>query len=710
MTIRNTAVHLLAFGIIPLYTQGQFDASSYDIEAEVYHVSPDAESGGDGTKERPFVSLEEARDHVRKEMLETMTPPEGATIQLKAGVYYRDATFELDHKDTFPAYSQLVIQGSAEGETVIHMGKRIPLDQLKPVQDREILQRLRPEIRDKVKVIDVKTLGIRLQSPPPLYKGLDGGQPELFFNKRRLPISKYPNEGTMTMGELISPGNIYQGNFEGGIFKYKDGRHLNWMKAVESGLWMNGQWRIPWQSWSVKIKSIDHETGTVSHSIPIGVKGQKEITRFSGIGSKYTRPEGSGEEPYIAFNLMEEIDLPGEWSIDYETHRLYVWLPSEDGTLHISYNTDPIFELKGSSQVRIRNITFKGGRESGVEIYGGLDNVLEHCRFENLGGWGVIIRGGFRNGIRHSEFTALGKGGIELSGGDPVNLVRCENFASNNTLHDLSHLQKTWTGAIKLGMNVMHGGSMGIRQAVGIKITDNEIYNLPHIGILAGGNFNEIRRNIIYDIAKETHDVGYIYTRHDMTSRGNIISDNLFYGTKHAHGFHLDDGVSSFLIERNVIIGSENAVQIGGGHYHIVRHNIMIDCKTGYRLDNRGINRNYTLNNRKKVAELMIPERAPKAWYGQFPELRYLYTDKPEWPKGNSATGNHYVRCETGETYWDMNDNTPDFQKIMQSRNEMKNNKSHDPDVLSTDHSELVELFRDYLKTHGVMPAHLPPN
>lgn len=687
-------------------SEGQFKSTSYNVTGKTYFVSAAASPEGNGSREKPFASLEEARDQMRIDMLETMTPPEGAVIQLDPGVYFLKDTFVLDHRDAFPAYSQLTIQGPEDGECVIHMGKRVSMEQLDRVTDKAIQSRLRPEARNKVRVVDLAALGLEVKPLPVLFKGLDGGQPELFFNDKRLPISRYPNEGNLTMGELMSSGVWWGGESEGGVFKFKDDRHLAWIEAVSSGLWLNGFWRIPWQSWSIRVGSIDPEARTLSHAVPI-TEGMDSNSEFAGIGSKYTRPEGSLKEPYFAFNLLEEIDQPGEWSIDYKTSRIYVWLPEGAGELFIGYNTNPLFEIKGASQVRIRHLTFKGGRENGVEIFGGLDNVIEDCTFTNLGGWGVIVRGGFRNGVRRSHFTRLGKGGIEVSGGDPVNLVPCHNFAEGNTLHDLCILKKTWTGAIKLGVSNMHGGSIGTRQAVGISITDNEIYDLPHIGILAGGNFNEIRRNIIHDIARETDDVGYIYMRHDMTSRGNILADNLFYGVGHAHGFHVDDGDSGDLFERNVVIGSKVGIQIGGGHYNIVRNNFFIDCGQGARLDDRGIFRNYTLNNAKKVAELMIKERAPKVWYGHFPELRELYLNKPEWPKGNEIIENHFVRCQINDIYAIEGEG---LQETMQRRNTVEGNRIYSEDEVSREQADLVEYFRAHLQKHGRMPQFWPMN
>jgi hypothetical protein len=705
MKIRNKyRTALGCFLVIGWGLHGQYSSSTYNVSGKTYHVHANALSGGDGSPERPFQTLEQARDAMRIDMFDTVTPPEGAVIELGPGTYQLEDSFILDENDAFPAYSQLTIQGSTEGSTVIQMGISVPWAAIEPVLNRETLQRLRPEARKHISAIDLAALGIDLIPLPELFKGLDGGQPELFFNGERLPISRYPNEGTMTMGELISSGIWWDGRSEGGAFKFKDDRHLAWSEAVDSGLWLNGFWRIPWQSWSIRVASIDSVNRVVQHALPIA-EGMDSDSVFAGIGSKYTRPLGSLKEPYFAFNLLEEIDQPGEWSIDYSSNTLYVWLPEAEGELVLSHKTAPLFELKGTSQIRLRHLTFTGGRENGVVIYGGLDNVVEHCVFKNLGGWGVIVRGGFRNGVRNSHFSHLGKGGIEISGGDSVNLVPCHNFADNNQLHDLNQLQRTWAGAIKLGVSKMHGGSIGTRQAVGISVTNNEIYNLPHIGILAGGNFNQIKGNIIYNIATETDDVGYIYTRHDMTSRGNTLTDNLFYGSPHAHGFHIDDGDSGDLIQRNVVIGSKVGLQIGGGHDNIVSNNFFIDCGQPCILDDRGIFRNYTLENAKKVAEMMITERAPKAWYGHFPELREIYRDKPEWPRGNRFTGNHFIRSKKTDIFVIDGDGLLD---VMKKRNIVEGNRIYDAEAYTLSASESVDYFRRYLNTHGKMPETVP--
>ena len=58
--------------------------------------------------------------------------------------------------------------------------------------------------------------------------------------------------------------------------------------------------------------------------------GSKQVIGFAngvnisnGIGYKYTRPVGNKAEPWWVVNLLEELDQPGEWCIDFSRNKLY---------------------------------------------------------------------------------------------------------------------------------------------------------------------------------------------------------------------------------------------------------------------------------------------------------------------------------------------------------------------------------------------------
>ena len=644
-------------------------ANEYKVLAIDYYVNQKVEIDGDGSKAQPFRSLESMQQTLAKTLANDRPPQDGITVHLESGSYFLKDSLVFDYKHSVAGYSQLTIKGSKEGETVFQMGQTLKAEHLTPIVEKETLSRLRTQAQGKVKQVSLAVIGLSVARPPEIYPDLDGGLPELYFNGRQLPLSRYPNEGSMTMGELIDPGVWWGPDRKPGSYKFKDDRHKAWGKAIESGLWFNGFWRIPWQSHTVRVASIDPESRIVTHAVSVGEGAS--TGPFAGIGSKYTRPKGSGKEPYVALNLLEEIDQPGEWSIDIKKQVLYLWPPEMDGDIIICNNKKPLLILAGTSHIQLKNITFTGSRENGVEIVGGVGNELSNCTFKNLGGWGSIIRGGYRNGVSNSIFHDLGKGGVELSGGDPITLTHCYNFCKKSEFYALNQIQTTWAPAIQIGRGQMSGSSTGLREAVGIIAEGNKIHDLPHSAILYGGNFNRIFGNEIYNIAKVTHDVGFIYTRHDWTSRGNIIAENLLYGSPNANGIYIDDGDSGDIVLKNTIIGANYGIVFGGGRDNRAEHNIIKQCKVGFFMDDRGVKRQYNAESEGKMSEMAIVPKGDSVWKEKFPELFTLLEDHPEWPLGNIFKNNSFVGCEKNIDF--IIDTVKDSQHI-KSRVEIKDN------------------------------------
>ncbi len=615
----------------------------------VLHVDPMASPHGDGSTDAPFRSLEEIKPRLLK-FLRGPSYSQNVEVRLASGCHLMNESFILDYRYSFPEYSRLTIVSThGSNPARLFMGSKIELEKLSLVTDKSKNDRISHEARGYIRKIDLRHHGLITPSPEDLYPDLDGGSPEFFFDGKRLPLSRYPNVGQLTMGQVIDNGRWHRGSPKPGCFSYKDHRHDKWLSAIDDGLWFNGFWRIPWQSWSVRVAGIDVEKRVVTHSCAIG-----DVRRpgpYGGIGCKYARKEGlkgSGKEPYVVLNALEEIDQPGEWCIDYPNQVAYIWPPEESGELMISHNSSTMIALNGVSNVTIDNIRFEYGRENAIEICGGSDCLIEKCHFEYLGGWGVILRGGFRNGVNNSSFIALGKGGIEISGGDIRTLTKCHNYASNNDLSDLCHLQTTWAPAIQVGRRQLHGGAPGFRETVGVNVKRNRIYDLPHSAILYGGCLNVIEENEIYDVAKSTHDVGVIYTRHDWTSRGNMLRKNHIHSSPRANGIYIDDGDSGDTVIDNTIEGVHHGILIGGGRDNKILDNMIINCKKAITIDSRGIERKYNGDSKGRRAELEIVDLGREIWSSLFPQACEVLTDHPEWPVGNVVKNNKFKGCIEG--------------------------------------------------------------
>ena len=171
-------------------------------------------------------------------------------------------------------------------------------------------------------------------------------------------------------------------NEQGGTFEYSDPEHGKWVNAVKNGLWFTGYWRIPWQAWTVRIKEIDPNKQTVTHSVGIETKEGKDVGIFGGIGSKYHRPYGSGKEEYYVENLLEEIDHPGEWCIDFTTQKLYLFPPEhfDENLLSIVSDTTPLINIINSNHIKIENTKFS------ILYYDSIYCIIKHYNIEKHGG------------------------------------------------------------------------------------------------------------------------------------------------------------------------------------------------------------------------------------------------------------------------------------------------------------------------------------
>ena len=67
--------------------------------AEDFYVSVNGKDDDSGIMERPFASLERARDAIRDLKRERGLPHGGVTVWIRGGVYERRGTFELNALD-----------------------------------------------------------------------------------------------------------------------------------------------------------------------------------------------------------------------------------------------------------------------------------------------------------------------------------------------------------------------------------------------------------------------------------------------------------------------------------------------------------------------------------------------------------------------------------------------------------------------------------
>lgn len=565
----------------------------------------------------------------------------GSSILLHDGDYILHKSIDIKN-----CKKGIIIKGKNPGKVQLRCDKPLK-GKLRPVKDTQTKNRVHPNAQGIIMEIDLSEIGINVPFFPDLMKERKNF-PQLIYNNELLPLSRYPNKGYLYMKRVL---DNFGTNEQGGTFEYSDPEHGKWVNAVKNGLWFTGYWRIPWQAWTVRIKEIDPNKQTVTHSVGIETKEGKDVGIFGGIGSKYHRPYGSGKEEYYVENLLEEIDHPGEWCIDFTTQKLYLFPPEhfDENLLSIVSDTTPLINIINSNHIKIENISFKNHLGDGVIIKNATECLIAGCNFKNILGDALIIQGGKQNRIQSNNFEYIGRTCIEVSGGDRKNLIACKHLIENNYFTRFGEIQRSYAPAVKLGTFTT---GIGIKEvnAVGITVRHNMVHNAPHAAFIYGGNNNILEYNEVFDIARVTGDVGAFYSRWDWTSRGNVLRHNFIHHSPRANALYADDGHAGDSIYKNIVHQVVSGTIIGGGHCNYVHDNLYFDCSAaGISIDARGKKRNYNAQN-PEFTHLFDVFRINKGnWDNIYPGIStFLQTDHLELPINNSIADNTFINCRCG--------------------------------------------------------------
>jgi hypothetical protein len=136
--------------------------SPITVFAVEYFVAPQGNDANPGTRDRPFATLEKARDAIRA--LKAKGPlPGPVAVRLLPGEYPAVKTLELTGADSGTEAAPIVYRAEQKGSAVLYGGRR--LSGFSPVTDPTVLDRLPTEASGKVFQCYLKQAGITDYSP-----------------------------------------------------------------------------------------------------------------------------------------------------------------------------------------------------------------------------------------------------------------------------------------------------------------------------------------------------------------------------------------------------------------------------------------------------------------------------------------------------------------------------------------------------------------
>ncbi len=583
-----------------------FIASCSTDVTEIY-VAPDGKDDNSGSKDAPLASFTAARDMVRTLKAEDKLTEKGITVYFREGTYPVNSTLELSAQDSGTADMPVTYKAYKDEAVIFSAGKALNAEDFKPVEDPAVLSRIIDEkAKDKILQINLKEQGITNYGelkqhgfsiailPAPM---------ELFVNKEPQILSRYPNEGKVPVAEVIKEcTKAIRGDFsyEPGIIGYDYDRPQYWQEPDKVWLW--GYFLAGFADDNLGVAKID----TANKAIHL-----KHAHMFGMTKTDTTQEWGGKIVGYYAYNILEEIDMPGEYYIDRD-HGILYYYPEEgfeNAEISVSVLEGPILAVENTHNILFENITFECGKGIGVYLEAGSNVKFAGCTIRNFGTVGAMFgqgvsgndkpihnftgeltsrtvgnlkahhyentdfenNAGKNHGFLSCDFYNLGTGAIVLSGGDRKTLTPAGNYIENCEVHDFNRWNKTYCSGIKLF-------------GVGNIIKNNHIYNAPHQAIEIFGNEHFIEYNHIEKVVMEVHDMGAIYMGRNPSERGNVVRHN-YIAHNGKKGFkncaiHVDDGASDMLIEGNVFYKTSRSdfadILLNGGNDNVIRNNIFI--------------------------------------------------------------------------------------------------------------------------------------
>jgi len=579
--------------------------------ARVLHVAPNAVPAGDGSGEKPFGSLQDALDAAAK--------PEnaraGTEIVLAPGTYPVSKTITLNASHNGTATAPVVIRAGQPGKSSLHGG--VTLKGFREITDPAILNRLPDEARGKVLQCDLKALGIteygklairgwaQEPSPPTL---------ELFVNGKPQTLARWPNQGFVKAGKLLEPGTPEKPS----SFEYLDDRHARWTTASDG--WIFGFFRHRWADCTLPIGRID----PAAKSLTTAVRYNYCMSEKEGI-------------VYHAFNLLEEIDQPGEWYLDRIAGQLY-WFPTatpEFATIELSMLAGPMLFGENLSHIRLEGLILECGRFHGIEFKNGSDLLIAGCTVRRMGGNGIVINGGFRNQIIGCDIQAIGRRGTEIIGGDRQTLTRGDHVIANSRIRDFGRLDRTYTPAVQL-------------EGVGNRVAHCHFEDAPSSAMRIEGNDHVVEYNEFRRLVLESDDQGAIDIYTSPSYRGIVFRHNAFIdigdGAKqHAGqgGIRFDDIISGMTVYGNVFLRAGRGfggIQMNCGKDNIIDNNLFLDCPIAVSGGYGSWNPSWEMNRSPNPPKEFILNDLYRTRY---PELARMY----ETPNLNYMWRNAIIRC-----------------------------------------------------------------
>ncbi len=557
---------------LPNDTQGRFDKIRETFPDEVpvfapytkaemaasktkFYVSPDGSDHNPGTIDEPFKTPERAVRAVNN----LASKQGGVTVYFREGVYAILDALVIGNKSGGASEKDLVFYTNYEDEEVTFTGAVTvtgkDLKKANETNDAAFNRKVKDDFKSQIYSVDLSKLG---------YSSFGtftrSARPALYVDGTLYTIARWPNAGNTNMAQytgadgnhgVVEVGDITQsgttaGTYTGvrgiGIeFQVANPRPFNWENT--DNIWFYGYFYAEWAPYHFRIKSWNEQKMTI------------KSYDYSAYGAKYQK-----EKNFYYYNILEELDNPGEFFVDTKSGMLYIYptIDIKDNTLiQLVTTTNDIVTLDNSKYTVFNGITFDMGYDCINMKNGANRNIIQRCKVKNPSRYTYIQDSTtYENGVICSilvgecSMQGLPYATANRRAGNFMQNCYSKRVSINNGEGNIvSH--NLVTGFNSMGISTSSGGSERI-------IEYNETVAGPDVGL----------------------DAGLYYSNGSPKNTGNIIRYNFFNRStivprSTPFGIYLDDRTEGTYVYGNVL--NEARIYLHAGSNNMIYNNMI--CK-----------------------------------------------------------------------------------------------------------------------------------
>ncbi len=661
---------------------------NHEYGIEVFVATNGNDFTGDGSMENPYATIERARDEIRSynDFIEM-----GAVVYLREGTYVISEGIEFKTMDS-GTDADPIKYTAYNGEDVKLSGALSikPSDLSLTTEANEIYANLQDYAKGEVYEVDL-TNYLPEDMISPLAQGYgsrtadvggwlynDGYNVDIpyysvSYDGSLQTLARWPNEDAAGLGgtsysgyarinAVLDAGQVLRmwnddqigmaeyippeewDPYDNMVFRVDaladrmetwNGIPLDGSDLSEYNIWFNGYTSVDYTIQTSPIKSLTTD----------GVLASEFACIYWARSNSYNR--------LFVYNLIQELDIPGEWYIDENTKKLYIYPPegsdlsSNEELINISLLTETMFTLNETNNITISELTLSDMLGGAYVVNGGTNNVLSRSTVTNTSSRIGSVNDtadswAMNNGIEYCTVVDV-NGGFTITAGDFKTLTPGNNFINGCTFDNYQTMTTGFNSAV-----ILHG--------VGNVASSNEIKNSPNNALMWQGNDHVIEFNDIHDVAESTTDTSAIYTGRNTLHRGTVIKNNYIHDIgangrySHNSAIYLDDVAGGIMMYDNVIENVYWGVFVNGGQDNTMINNTIANCQYGvvandwsYAWLSRWYQHGYGLYyDSGSMEPVDIDWWSDDSPYAKYPHLQTIYEDERNDSIYNKVINTYY--------------------------------------------------------------------